>query len=160
MISVEINVRPARREELERVNELRRTVNDLHVSGRPDIFRSGFSDELQAFVYRLFDSGEGEILVAEADGWIAGFAMVRVIHRPLSPYNCERSFYGVEEIGVDERYRRRGVATALLEYMKRDAKAKGLDKIELDVWAFNGDARAFYEAAGFRELRRYLELKI
>lgn len=36
-------VRPASRDELARVNELRRMVNDLHVNGGPDIFRSGFS---------------------------------------------------------------------------------------------------------------------
>ena len=32
-------VRFARQEDLERVNELRKEVNELHVSGRPDIFK-------------------------------------------------------------------------------------------------------------------------
>ena len=31
-------VRLAKKEELERVNEIRKTVNNIHVKGRPDIF--------------------------------------------------------------------------------------------------------------------------
>lgn len=155
-----IKVRPARREELERVNELRRMVNDLHVSGRPDIFRPGFVPEMRERVYALFDSGEAQVIVAVTDGVIAGFAISDVIRKPLSPYNLARSYYHVEEFGVDEAYRRRGVATALIDYMKNDAKKRGFDKLELDVWAFNGDALAFYEAAGFTTYRRYMEMDL
>lgn len=36
-------VRYARLEEMERVNELRKQVNELHCKGRPEIFRSGFA---------------------------------------------------------------------------------------------------------------------
>ena len=155
-----ITVRPARREELERVNELRRMVNDVHVNGRPDIFRPGFGQELQDYVYTLFDADEARVLVAVLDESIVGYAVAKVIHRPLSPYNLERSYYHVEEFGVDERYRRRGAATALIAYMKNEAKTLGLDKVELDVWAFNGDALAFYEAVGFTTYRRYMEMNV
>lgn len=153
-------VRPARRDELERVNELRRMVNDLHVCGRPDIFRAGFCDELQQFLYTLYDSEDAEVIVAVSDGVICGFAMATVVRRPQSAYNLERAFYHVEEFGVDERYRRHGVASALMAYLKNNARAKGLTKIELDVWAFNDDALAFYEAAGLETYRRYMEADV
>lgn len=155
-----IHVRPALRGELERVNELRGMVNALHVNGRPDIFRPGFGAEIRDRVYALFDSGEAQVIVAEMQGTIVGFAIVNVIRRPLSPYNLERSYYHVEEFGVDEACRRRGVASAMAEYWKRDAKEKGLDRIELDVWEFNEDALAFYEAAGFTTYRRYMEMNV
>ena len=155
-----ITIRPALWDELERVNELRRMVNDVHVSGRPDIFRPGFAAELQERVYSLYDSGEAVILAALIDEVICGFAIVNVISRPLSPYNLARRYYHVEEFGVDEAYRRRGVASALVEYMKNDAKRQGLDKIELDVWAFNESALAFYKAAGFTTYRRYMEMNV
>ena len=155
---MEIIVRSARRDELERVNELRRMVNDVHVSGRPDIFRPGFGPEMRDYVYKQFDSDEYDILVAVTDGVICGYAVTAVGHKPLSPYNNERYFYHVEEFGVDADYRRMGVATALVDYIKRDAKAKGLSRVELDVWEFNEGARAFYEAAGFKVYRRFLEM--
>lgn len=42
-----LSVRYAKREELERVNELRRMINELHAENRPDIFLPGFCEELQ-----------------------------------------------------------------------------------------------------------------
>lgn len=155
-----ITVRTAIRDELDKVNLLRRQVNDVHVSGRPDIFRAGFSDELRDHIYEQFDSGEYAVIVAIADDRIVGFAVTTVIHKPLSPYNNARSFYRVDEFGVDEEYRRKGVATALIAYIKDDAKGKGLDRVELDMWEFNEGALAFYEAAGFRTYRRYMEMDV
>lgn len=153
-------VRMAAREELERVNALRRMVNDVHVQGRPDIFRPGFCEALQNHIYDAFDDENSDVIVALADDDIAGFATVQYIRRPESPYCLARDFYRVEEFGVAAQYRRRGVATALVDYMKRDAREKGFDRIELDVWAFNEGAIAFYDAAGFRTYRRYMEMDI
>ena len=155
-----IVVRSARREELERVNELRRQVNDLHVEGRPRHFKPGFGPELQAHVYDQLESDRFDVLVAEVDGEIAGFATVQFVHRPEGPYTLALDFYHVEEFGVDPTYRRRGVATALVEYMKRDARKRGFNRLDLDVWAFNDDALAFYEAVGFTTYRRYMELHL
>ena len=155
-----IGVRPARPEELARVNALRREVNDLHVQGRPDIFRPGFNAELQRHVFDQYAENPNDVIVALLDGEVCGFATVQEIHRPESPYTLARAFYRVEEFGVDARFRRRGVATALVDYMKRDARARGFDRVELDVWAFNDGALAFYEAAGFSCYRRYMELNL
>lgn len=155
-----IIVRPARREELARVNELRRVVNDLHVEGRPAHFKPGFGPELQAHVFDQFDSDRFDVLVALAGGEVAGFATVQFVHRPEGPYTLPLDFYHVEEFGVDAAHRRKGVATALVDYMKADARARGFGRIDLDVWAFNEGALAFYEAAGFETYRRYMELNL
>lgn len=40
------------------------------------------------------------------------------------------------------------------------AAARGVRTVTLDVWAFNTDARAFYEAMGFRPLRHVLALEL
>ena len=154
-----IEVRPARREELERVNELRRMVNDVHVQGRPDIFRPGFNEVLQRHVYDEFDDENTDILVALAGSEICGFATVQYIRRPESPYCLARDFYRVEEFGVDSAFRRRGVATALVDYIRRDARAKGFARIELDAWSFNEGAIAFYKGAGFNPFRVYFEME-
>ena len=50
-----MEVRFARREDLEAVNILRREVNDLHVAGKPEVFKSGFSDELRDYIYVIWD---------------------------------------------------------------------------------------------------------
>ena len=101
-----------------------------------------------------------DILVAERDGIICGFACVAYIDLPESPYRYARHFYHVGEFGVDTAFHRQGVATELVTFMKQDAKEKGFNQIELDVWEFNPEARAFYEAVGFECIRRYMEMKL
>lgn len=156
----EMTVRRARREELERVNELRRMVNEVHVQGRPDIFKPGFNEALQRHVYELYDGEDSDVLVAIADGIIAGFAAVEYVRKPESPYSFARDYYHLKEFGVDAACRRQGVARALVDYMKTDAREKGFTRIELDAWAFNTGALAFYETVGFRTFRRYFEMDV
>ena len=155
-----VTVRPARRDELDRVNALRRMVNDVHVEGRPDIFRPGFNEALQQHVYEQFDSEDSDVIVALVNGEICGFATVEYIHRPESPYSFARDYYHLQEFGVDPAFHRRGVATAMVDYMRREAAARGFHRIELDAWAFNTGALAFYEAAGFKTFRRFFEMDV
>lgn len=155
-----IEVRIAKPEDFPEINEIRRMVNDVHVNGRPDIFRAGFCQELQDHVYVQAEKEDSDVVVALVGGEIAGFATVEYVHRPESPYNLARDYYHVEEFGVSEKHRREGVATALVNYMKEEARAKGFPRIELDMWEFNQGALAFYEAAGFETFRRYMEIKL
>lgn len=155
-----ITVRKAERNELERVNELRKMVNDVHVNGRPDVFRPGFCEELRRHVYDRYDAPGSDVLVAVDGDFICGFAIVEYIERPQSPYNNARRFYHVEEFGVDESVRRKGVASTLVSFMKTDAVKRGFHKIELDMWEFNDGALAFYENVGFKTRRRYMDIDL
>ncbi len=153
-----IIVRPALTEELPRVNAMRAQVNRLHCEGRPDIFRPGFCEALQAHVYDAHE--RGGVLVALEDGELTRYAMIGYLASPTTPHTLARRLLPVEVFGVDEDHRRQGVATALVDYMKREARTQGVDRIELDVWEFNESARRFYEAAGFQVIRRFLELPL
>lgn len=155
-----ITVRFANYSELERINELRKQVNDIHVSGRPDIFRPGFNIQLQSRIFEVFDSDGSDVIAAFVGDVLCGFAVVQYLTKPLSPYNLQRRIYQVEEFGVDERYRRMGAASAMVTFMKNDAVNRGYDRIELDMWEFNDAARAFYESVGFVTYRRYMELNV
>ena len=143
----------------EQINVLRKEVNDLHVAGRPRHFKDGFGPELRDHVYIYLAGGFGYAAVEEMDGQIVGMALVDYIDRPESPYRYAERFAHIAEICVDSAYRRQGVGKRLMDFVKADAKEKGLSRIELDVWAFN-DALAFYEAEGFTVFRRYLEFHL
>ena len=151
-------IRHATREDLPRVNELRRQVNDLHVQGKPEWFKPGFSEELQQYLYVLFDSDDHALLVAEVNGMVVGFACIKYVDRPESPYRLRCRFVEIEEIGVDESCRRSGAGRALLEAVKGIAKEKGFSRIDLNMWEFNEEALRFYESIGFSTYRRYLEM--
>lgn len=61
---------------------------------------------------------------------------------------------------VHPAFRRQGVATELITFIREDAKKRGLSRVELNMWEFNEGALAFYEAVGFRTYRRYMELEV
>ena len=153
-----MNIRIARDDELEQVNVLRKQVNDLHVAGKPDVFKPGFGDELRDFIHIIRNDPEQDIVVAEQDGIILGFAVLHHIQKPENPFMHERDFLDIDEFCVDEAHRRQGVGTALMDFIREYAQQKGFRRIELNMWEFNQDALAFYEAAGFTTFRRYMEM--
>ena len=155
---VPVSVRFARAGDLDRVNELRRQVNDLHVAGKPEVFRPGFCAELRDYIHVIWEDPQKEIVVAELDGKLCGFAVLNHIVRPENPFMFERDFLDIDEFGVDENCRRRGVAGAMIRFVRRFAKEKGFRRLELNMWEFNRGALAFYEAAGFKTFRRYMEI--
>ena len=155
-----MNVRFAKKNELGRINELRKQVNDIHVSGKPEVFKPGFTRELQEHIYTIWDDPEQEIVIAEDEGVVCGFAVLHHINKPENPFMFERDFLDIDEFGVDEKHRRKGVATAMIEFIREYAKEKGFSRIELNMWEFNQGALEFYEAAGFRTYRRYMEMDI
>lgn len=153
-----IEVRQARREDLPRVNELRKMVNDIHVENRPDIFKAGFPKELQDYIYDRLEEENTDILVAEMDGVICGFASIAYVNRPETPFSRPRKFCDVGEFCVDSAYCRKGVGTALITHIKERARSRQINRIELNVWEFNEGAQRFYENVGFRVFRRDMEI--
>lgn len=153
-------VRFAEEKDLNIINELRKQVNDIHVEGRPDVFKAGFGTEIRDFAKVIMNGENSDIIVAERNGVICGMVCVDYVNKPETPYSKARSFYHVQEIAVDVNYRRQGVAKELLEFMITDAKKRKLGKIELDVWEFNDSAIEFYQAVGFRQTRRWMEYEV
>ncbi|MBR6705988.1 MAG: GNAT family N-acetyltransferase [Clostridia bacterium] len=154
-----VAVRFAREEDLDRINELRRQVNEVHVAGKPEVFKPGFSDELRDYIRVIWADERKKIVVAELDGAVAGFAVLNHITRPENPFMYTRDFLDVDEFGVDEKKRRRGAAAAMIRFIRDYAREKGFKRLELNMWEFNRGALAFYETAGFETYRRYMEMK-
>ena len=154
------NVRFAREDDLERVNEMRRQVNELHVKGRPDVFKEGFPEKLRDYIYEIWKDPDKGIVVAEKDGRIGGFAVLNHVKKPETPFMFVRDFLDVDEFGVDAAFRRQGAASEMIRFIREYAREKGFKKIELNMWEFNSGALAFYEAAGFSTYRRYMEMKL
>jgi ribosomal protein S18 acetylase RimI-like enzyme len=60
----------------------------------------------------------------------------------------------VDGLATDPRFRRRGVATALLEAAAARARERGLGALALDTSETNAAAQLLYERAGFRLVDR------
>lgn len=153
-------VRFAEEKDLPRVNQLRSQVSELHAKGRPDIFKSGFCQELQDRVYEMWRAEDRDVIVAERDGVIRGMACVEYLNKQESPYCNARKIYYITEFGVDETFQRQGIGQELMEFIRTDAWARGFSSIELDMWSFNETAQKFYEAIGFRTSHLFMECSL
>lgn len=153
-------IRFAKHEDLERVNELRRQVNELHVEGEPEIFKPGFSDELRDHIYKVFNDPLQRIVIYDKEGVICAFAVLNHIIRPENPFMYKRDYLDIDEFCVDESFRRMGIAAEMISFIRDYAKTCGFERLELNMWEFNKDALAFYEAVGFETYRRYMVMKL
>ena len=95
-----------------------------------------------------------------ANGVVCGFAGTASYSQTGKPVYAERDFMDVDEFCVDKEDRRQGIATKMMSFIRNYTKEKGIKRLELNMWEFNQDALAFYEAVGFKTYRRYMEMKV
>lgn len=95
----------------------------------------------------LADPGH-EIVAGFSDGVMVAMATGTVLLHPDKP-PC----MFVNEVGVREEYRQRGIATLVLEQFLEVARARGCEGIWLGTEGDNGSARALYLKVGGRETK-------
>ncbi len=66
----------------------------------------------------------------------------------------------MEAMAVAEEYRRKGIATALLEKLFAAFRQRGIDYVSLAVPAEEAGARRLYEKMGFEPRAYFLSRKI
>ena len=153
-------VRPAKKKDADAISELRRQAHDLHRTGRPDVFQKPFGDELEAQTRKMLYDKNGLLLVTETEGTVCGFVYATFVTESSTPVWDSRSFCKIEEIAVDKSCRGQGYGTQLVQAVRREAVARGCPKLELNVWAFNAGACAFWTKLGFAPYLYCMESRV
>ncbi|MCS7116792.1 MAG: ribosomal protein S18-alanine N-acetyltransferase [Nitrososphaerota archaeon] len=109
-----------------------------------EIERSSFDQpyDLSIFIYYLTNESE-RFLVAEEDDYVVGY----IISSILNDVGL------IISLAVDERWRRKGVGTKLLE-MALQHLSNRVKRVELQVRVSNESAIQFYRRFGFRIKKR------
>ena len=142
-------IRPARGDDVDGLAAVSWQVQALHRAARPDRYRDASRAELaERFRALLAESGRA-VLVAEADGEVIGYAVVRRVDDPGNVYALPRVGAHVDDLGVRDDARRAGHGSALMAAAEAQARAWGAGGVSLEVQAFNQDAVAFYQALGY-----------
>ena len=153
-------IRKATHNDIPRILELLSQVNDVHAEGRPDFFIKGKrkyneedllkiinDDTTPVFVYVGTQQAMSELGTQQATS-VQGYAFCVI--QDLSQCDNlrpDKSLY-IDDICVDENYRRHGVGKKLYEHVLQFAKEEKCFNITLNVWAKNPSAQAFYESMG------------
>jgi ribosomal protein S18 acetylase RimI-like enzyme len=143
-----VHVRLATPADAGAITALALEVQDWHVAGRPDIFKPGSADMAPEIAARM-ESEHQFYWVAILDGRTVGYAYARVIDEPENRWKYASRILILDQMGVAGQCRRLGAGARLWEAVREMAVAQHVDRVVLNVWAFNESARRFYESVGF-----------
>ncbi len=104
------------------------------------------TEELQTLWQTILQDKNHHIIVAEEDGKIAASCVCVII--PNLTRN-QRPYAFVENVITDEAYRKRGLATACLNFAKELAEAENCYKMMLLTGSKKESTLHFYEQAGY-----------
>jgi ribosomal protein S18 acetylase RimI-like enzyme len=97
-----------------------------------------------AWLLRLADAGRAWSVVAAVDGQVIGFGRLSRLGRAAE----------ISDLIVAPHARGRGVGAALIGHLIEQARALGIERVEIGAAARNLRALALYRRLGFGEFRR------
>lgn len=151
-----MQIRRATFEDAELIGRLVKPVHDIHVEASPDFFKpyALTAELIDDFHERLLDESI-YCFIGEVDGEAVGYILAQVIERAENPYTYAMRTLLVDQISVNPEQRSHGYGEMLMRAVFELAKSLGIQRVILDVWAFNERAIAFYERQGFvaRDIR-------
>lgn len=95
------------------------------------------------FAEALADASPGKVWVAEEQGCVVGFICYRVVLKEVQ----------VPNFAVDPGWQGKGIGSALLEDVWRNAVEAGAEEMTLEVRKSNAAALRFYQRHGFEQER-------
>ena len=124
-----------------------RALLDLfgEVFAEPDTYSAAQPSD--AYIRELLGGGPFVALAAVKNGTVIG----GLAAYELRKFERERSEVYIYDLAVDERYRRRGVATALIGHLKGIAAARGAHVVFVQADPGDDAAIALYSKLGARE---------
>ena len=151
-------IRKAKANDITRVLDLLSQVNDVHAEGRPDFFIKGKRKYNESDLVKIIGDENTPVFVCEEDNDVKGYAFC--VMQDLSKchnLHPDKSLY-VDDICVDEQYRRHGVGRKLYDFVIQYAKNEGCFNVTLNVWDKNPEAKAFYEDMGMKVQKVCMEV--
>lgn len=101
-------------------------------------------------------SDNGILMIAELEGEKAGFFEAEIREKPDSWDMTKKPLGFVMEIHVAKAFKRRGVATTMLEYIEEYFRSLGCERISLGVFTTNLEAIEFYDKVGYRAVYQFM----
>ncbi len=150
-------IRKAENYDVDRINDLLYQVAEVHVTGRPDLFKSASKKYTDAQLIEIINSETTPIFVAVENDCVVGYAFCVYQTIKNDQLLQDKKTLYIDDICVDKKLRGKGIGTSLYEYVVAYAKEKGFDNITLNVWAFNKNAYNFYKKCGMNNQKIIME---
>ena len=153
-----MNIRRAILSDVPPLVALNRIVHQLHAAAYPKTFQQNPPDEVVAEAFKAAIEAPSSYWLLAEEEQVVAFLSADFRQRPETWYMIPHQVCYIGGIVVLSHYRRRGIGRALLAALKREADLRGVDRIELDVWQFNDDARQAFARLGFKPVMERMTL--
>lgn len=124
-------------------------VQSLHAKAEPSLFTKRPLPKLVATEFRKMMEDPKALLILAEDDVPCGYAYAKFVDRDEGWFWLAHRVCYISHVVVHRDMRRRGVARSLVSRLLTEASARGYDRIELDVWSFNQDAKSAFQKLGF-----------
>lgn len=149
-------IRLATENDIEALQKLYYELENDAVRFQPEHFVHGARDE--GFFRPILQAVNQDIIVAELDGNVVGFAHVMIQEQKRVPcLKPERVIY-LQDLDVSEEMRSQGIGAKLIDACKDYGREKGADFMRTQVFPQNVRGMKFYERAGFSEKMKTIEV--
>ena len=150
-----ISIRAVGPEEADLIVPLLEVVQSVHSSARPDIFRADTDrGELSGFLKTwLAKPGMTALAALHPDGNSRGYLIFEIQERDTQPLHRPNRRGFLHHVCVDPSTRRAGIATALVDEMRRRLRDAGIERVATAYWAFNDVSAALMARLGFVPFR-------
>lgn len=143
---MQIDIRPAETADADLISLLNREVQSKHAVALPWLFKD--KDLAREAAEALLRSDRNLVLIASVGGDPAGYIYAEFRAFRESPLTFAYEALHIHHISVAKAFRRTGIGRALMRRVIAAARARKVDRLTADYWAFNEEAQVFFEGFG------------
>lgn len=155
-----MKIRQANNKDIKQLVPILLQITNLHYENRPEIFKKKQEKQIEENIKDILKSEEEKVIVGEIQGKIS-CVLVYKIKETKNHINLNNSkVLWINEIGVDDKYKRKGMGETLMKEAMKIAKDMKCQRLELNCWNFNEDALKFYEKQNMKVQRKIMEIEI
>ncbi len=154
-----MEIRRAKEQDMDGINDLLQQVCLVHHRGRPDLFKYGAKkytdDQLREIIH---DDLRPIFTAIDENGRVAGYAFcVFQQHLDDNILTDIKTLY-IDDLCVDEKIRGQHIGKSLYEAVLAFARARGCYNVTLNVWSLNDSAMKFYQSCGLKPQKVGMEV--
>lgn len=152
-------IRPATEQDIDGLVSLYTEFHEFHVLGVPDRLRKPDTyDEttLRRTLRELVQRDDARIFVVSSEKKLVGLAEVYLRQDESHPLTVAHRYGYLQSLIVSAPFRKSGLGKQLVAAAHQWAKRHDATEMQMDIWEFAEGPLHFYEALGYRTLKRHL----
>lgn len=129
--------------------KLNEDVQQWHHQHYPHNFKPFNHEDVETAFQNMLANEHWHAVMATLDDQPVGYALFFVSKKPENAFQYAKTNLVIDQVHVIKRFRRKGIAKALLKQIEAFAMEYNIAEMELNHWEGNAEARAFFGQQGF-----------